>query len=577
MNHKKYRDALYPVRPLRDLKDMIDGAAKIFPNNVAFYVKDKPRGEYRPITFTEFWLDLVALGTSFLNMGLKDKKVAVIGENSYEWVLTYYATTNGTGVIVPIDRELKPNEIANLMNRAEVDAVVLSPKMEKTMKEVLPQVPSVRYVINKKIEDDQDGVISLQRLIRDGKKLIDEGDLSFINAEIDPEKMCTILFTSGTTGMAKGVMLSHKSIASNVYAMSQYVWVHDMIGLSVLPMHHSYEFTCHICTGLSQGMAVAICEGLRYITDNMQEIHATVMLGVPLLFDTIHKRIWKTAENSGQAEKMRKMIKISRRFKLYNNLPLMRKIFKPVHDATGGNVLLWIAGGAAMNPQVTEDLEAMGITTIQGYGMTEYSPVMALNRDRYSKAASAGCRMPGMDIKIVDKDETGMGEIIVKGPSVMLGYYKDPEETAKVLKDGWLYTGDYGYMDDEGYVYIAGRKKNVIVTRNGKNIFPEEVEFYFGENEYIQEILVHGVEDKRTGDTVVQAEIYPNYDLISQEKGDLDDEQLRAFLKTVVDEVNEQMPPYKQVKRFGIRKTEFSKTTTRKIKRHNAENMGEDQ
>jgi len=575
VNNRIFKDSLYEKRYISDLKDMIDSCARLYGGKTAFFVKDRPRGEYRPITFTQFWIDINALGTSFLEMGLKGKKIAVIGENSYEWVVTYFAATNGTGVIVPIDRELKAKEIANLMNRAKVDAVVHSPKMEKVMKEVLPMVKTVKHAVEMHTYSDNDDgkEMSVSKLIERGKASIDAGNLDFVNAEIDREAMCTLMFTSGTTGLAKGVMLSHKNLSANVYNMSKYVDVTDYIGLSVLPMHHSYEMTCHIFTGLYQGFAVAICEGLRYIQPNMKEIHATVMLGVPLIFESIYKRIWKTAEEAGRAEKMRKMINISRKLKLYNNLPLMRRIFKPVHDNLGNNILQWIVGGAAMNPKMIEDFEAMGIPMIQGYGMSENAPIIAVNRDRYSKAKSVGQAMPGTEIKIIDKDENGMGEIICRGPSVMIGYYDDPELTAEVLKDGWLYTGDYGYMDDDGFLYISGRKKNVIVTKNGKNIFPEEVEFYLSENDYIEEALVHGIEDERTGDTVVKAEIFPNYDLIASEKGDLNEDELRHFLKTVIDDVNDQMPPYKHVKRFGIRKEEFSKTTTRKIKRHTSDNM----
>ncbi|MEG0291129.1 MAG: AMP-binding protein [Anaerovoracaceae bacterium] len=576
MNSAKYKDKLYDVREILDLRELLDSSAKLFASKNAFLVKDKVAKKFVPISYAQFRVDVNALGTSFMRLGLKGKKIAVIGENSYQWVVTYLATTNGTGVIVPIDRELKTKEILNLLNRAEVSAVVCSSKLSKTIDEIKDQIDNLEYIIEMDLSEDIDGKLSFDNLIKEGRIAVSEGDDSFITAEIDREALCSILFTSGTTGMAKGVMLSHKNITANVYNMSKYVKiVDDGVGLSVLPMHHSYEMTCHVFTGLYQGIAIAICEGLKYIQKNLEEVNATVMLAVPLIFETMHKKIWKQSESQGKAKKMAKMVKLSKKTKLYNNQKLIRKIFAPIHKSTGNNIHQFIAGGAAINPKVIEDYEAMGFPMIQGYGMTENAPIIAVNKDRYSKADSVGMPVPGTDVKIIGQDETGMGEIIVKGPSVMIGYYNNEEATAEAIKDGWLYTGDYGYMDDEGFLYISGRKKNVIVTKNGKNIFPEEVEFYLSESDFIEEVLVHGIVDDRTGDTVVKAEIYPNYPLIEELRGEIPEEEIREFLKGLIDKINDQMPLYKRVKRFDIRKEEFEKTTTRKIKRYTEANFGE--
>ncbi|MEG0728048.1 MAG: AMP-binding protein [Anaerovoracaceae bacterium] len=576
MNSAKYKDKLYDVREILDLRELLDSSAKLFASKNAFLVKDKVAKKFVPISYAQFRVDVNALGTSFMRLGLKGKKIAVIGENSYQWVVTYLATTNGTGVIVPIDRELKTKEILNLLNRAEVSAVVCSSKLSKTIDEIKDQIDNLEYIIEMDLSEDIDGKLSFDNLIKEGRIAVSEGDDSFITAEIDREALCSILFTSGTTGMAKGVMLSHKNITANVYNMSKYVKiVDDGVGLSVLPMHHSYEMTCHVFTGLYQGIAIAICEGLKYIQKNLEEVNATVMLAVPLIFETMHKKIWKQSESQGKAKKMAKMVKLSKKTKLYNNQKLIRKIFAPIHKSTGNNIHQFIAGGAAINPKVIEDYEAMGFPMIQGYGMTENAPIIAVNKDRYSKADSVGMPVPGTDVKIIGQDETGMGEIIVKGPSVMIGYYNNEEATAEAIKDGWLYTGDYGYMDDEGFLYISGRKKNVIVTKNGKNIFPEEVEFYLSESDFIEEVLVHGIVDDRTGDTVVKAEIYPNYPLIEELRGEIPEDEIREFLKGLIDKINDQMPLYKRVKRFDIRKEEFEKTTTRKIKRYTEANFGE--
>ena len=573
MNSRKYKDNFYKVREIRDLRELIKGSVEKRKSYPAFLVKDTSGGEYKPISYSKFDADIDGLGTSLIDMGLLESKIAIIGENSYEWVVAYLAVTNGTGVVVPIDRELHPKEIAHLIKRSGANVIVHSTKMKKSVDEVLAYVRNVEYVIDMAAADDTEDRLSMMKLIEKGNRLMAAGDRRFTDAEIDPDVMCALLFTSGTTGMAKGVMLSHKNIAANVYNMSQYVdIIEEGVGLSVLPMHHTYELTCHIFTGLYQAITLAICEGLKHIQKNMVESRATVMLSVPLIFETMHKKIWKKLEANGSAGKARRMISISKKLKLYNHDKLIRRIFKELHDQTGGRMVQFIAGGAAIDPRVIEDYEAMGIPMIQGYGMTENSPIIAVNRDCYSKAASVGQPMPNTEVRIIDPDENGMGEIICKGPSVMLGYYNDPVATKETIKNGWLYTGDYGYMDEEGYLYISGRKKNVIVTKNGKNVFPEEVEFCLTESQYIQEALVHGIEDERTGDIIIKAEIFPDYEHISEQKGDIDEDGLRELLKIVIDDINEEMPLYKRVRRFGIRKEEFSKTTTRKIKRYNAEN-----
>lgn len=578
MNSSKYKDALYEVRPIRDLKEMVDTSASLYSKRAAYLTKEVLGGEYKPIYYPQLKEDVDALGTQFLRMGLKNQKIAVIGENSYPWVVTYFAATNGTGVIVPLDRELPVNEIRNLLIRAEVSAVVYSRKLEGEVLEAIRDLPGIRYVINMTAANDEEDRLSMSRLVAQGKEGLREGNRSFVDAEIDPDAMCSLLFTSGTTGLAKGVMLSHRNLTSNVYNMSQYVSIPpNYIGLSVLPMHHTYEMTCHILTGVYQGLTIAFCEGLKYIAKNMAEAKATVMLAVPLVFESMHKKIFKQAEAKKKDKKIRKAIQISRKLKLYNQPTATRKIFKDIHQVTGGHVKLFIAGGAAINPAVIEDFEAMGFPMIQGYGMTECSPIIAVNKDRYSKAAAAGLPLPGTEIQIIDQDENGIGEIVCRSQSVMLGYYQDPEETARVLRNGWLHTGDYGRFDSDGFLYISGRKKNVIVTKNGKNIFPEEVEYYLTGSPYIEEVLVHGVEDERTGDIIVKAEIYPNYEMIQEELGPMTQEEIYRFLKMQIDEINEQMPLYKRVKRFNLRKTEFEKTTTRKIKRFTEGNLKEEE
>jgi len=571
MNSPRYKDAEYEVRPIRDLKDMVNSSVALYADRNAYLIKKAPGGPYIPVTFSQFKTDIDELGTALMDLGLTGKKIAVIGENRYEWVVTYFAVVNGVGVIVPLDRELPAQEIHNLMVRAEVSAIVYSSKVESVVEEAIRGIESIEYIISMDAPDHMDNRLSLKRLQRTGKRLLLEGRRNYLDAEIDREAMCSLLFTSGTTGLAKGVMLSHKNLTANVYNMSKYVNVtNNMTGLSVLPMHHTYEMTCHIMTCIYQGCCVAFCEGLKYIVKNMAEAKATVMLGVPLIFESMHKKVWKKAEESGKAEKMRTAVQLAKKLEKFN-IKAMKKLFKAVHQAMGGHMQLFISGAAAIDPVVIEDFNAMGVTMFQGYGMTENSPIIAVNKDRYFKPASVGLPMPGTEIRIIDPDENGVGEIICKGDSVMIGYYDNPEETAKVLVDGWLHTGDYGYFDEDGFLYITGRKKNVIVTKNGKNIFPEEVEFYLNKSDYIAEVLVWGLEDEKTGDTIVQAEIFPDFPALEEKFGRVpEEEELRRILKKEIDRINEQMPLYKRVKRFEIRREEFEKTTTRKIKRHAA-------
>jgi len=511
-------------------------------------------------------------------MGLKGKKIAVIGENSYPWVVTYLATVNGTGVVVPLDKELPAKEISHLLERADVACVIYDKKHRGLLESIRQEASSVEHWIDMDMDtnDTNQGIWSWETLRAEGKAKLASGNSAFVEAEIDPDALCSLLFTSGTTGMAKGVMLSHRNIASNVCNMSKYVQIKSPgTGLSVLPMHHSYEMTCHIMTALYQGVTVAICEGLKHIAKNMVESKATVMLGVPLVFEATHKKVMKQAAASGKLKTLRRAIDLSKKFHLYNRGDLARRMFADVHKATGGNMGLFIAGGASINPEVIEDFQAMGFPMIQGYGMTENAPIVAVNKDRFSKPGSVGFPLPETEVIIHEPDDNGVGEIICRGPSVMLGYYENPEETARVLRDGWLFSGDYGYFDEDGMLYICGRKKSVIVTKNGKNIFPEEVEFYLTESQYIEEALVYGEEDE-DGDVIVKAILYPNFDAIAEREGDLGNQELKGFLKGVIDTINEQMPLYKRVRRFGIRKMEFEKTTTRKVKRFTPENFESD-
>lgn len=563
----KYRDALYEAEYVADLRELINRSVELYGDRAAYLVKNRPGGSYEPITYREFRSDVTKFGTALLDLELQGKKIAVIGENRYEWIVTYLATTCGVGVIVPIDRELSAVEVANLLERSRASAIVFSGKYEDVVDEALAICGSVDIKISMDMLEHTEEKYSMKALISRGDALISEGKKDFFRLEIKPDEMCSLIFTSGTTGLAKGVMLSHTNLTHNFVAMQEFVNVKEWTVLDVLPMHHTYEFTCGILATMYQGCTVAICEGLKYIVKNMAESKAELILGVPLMFEKMHQKIWKQAESTGKAKTMRRAIAISKAVGA-SKLKATKKVFKSVHNAMGGEMKLIIAGGAAIDPLVIEDFNAMGITMIQGYGMTENSPIITVNKDRCHKAASAGLPMGKTEVRINEPDEDGIGEVICRGPSVMLGYYENPEETAKVMmEDGWMKTGDYGYIDDDGFVFLTGRKKNVIVTKNGKNIFPEEVEYYLLKSDFIEEIVVWG-KDEDTGDTVICAEIFPNYPEIEEKLGNISDEEIKKLLDGEVDKANELMPAYKRVKRFTTRDVEFEKTTTQKIKRH---------
>jgi len=568
LNMNRGKDELYNARPVSDLKDMLSTSAGLFGDRDAYLVKDTPGGRYRAIKFSRFRQDVDALGTALLDAGLGGRKIAVIGENRYEWVVSYMAIVNGTGIAVPLDRELPVGELRHLLERSGVSAVIYSGKVGLAIEEASAGIEAIEYMICMDSDRNRGRDLSYTLLVEKGRRLIDEEIRSFIDAKIDPESLAVILFTSGTTGLAKGVMLSHRNLCSNVMNVSKFVrLMAPDTTLSVLPIHHTYEMTADILVCIYQGACVAFCEGLKHIVKNMAEAKATIMLGVPLIFESMHKKVWKKAESSGSAAKLRKAVNISKTLNSLN-IKAARKLFKTVHAALGGNVRMFITGAAAIDPSVVEDFNAMGINMFQGYGLTESSPMVAVNKDRYSKAASVGLPLPGTEIRIEEPDANGIGEIVCRSDSVMLGYFEDPAETAKVLKDGWLYTGDYGYFDKDGFLYISGRKKNVIVTKNGKNIFPEEVEFYLNKSDYILESLVWGLDDEDTGETIVCAEIVPDYETITETMGLLSGEVLKKLIGGEISAANDKMSTYKRVKRFNIRETEFDKTTTKKIKRY---------
>lgn len=561
---------LYNIREISSLKDMINQSAQLFGDKNAYIVKTN--GKHANITYKELKNDIDALGTSLLALGLKDKFIAVIGENRYDWSVSYLSVVNGTGVVVPLDKELHDEEVQNLLSRSNASAIIYSGKQEAKVLKYKADLPNLKYYINMDIEENTEDVLSFKKLIKKGEELIASGDRSYIDAIINPEIMNMLIFTSGTTDLAKGVMLSHKNICSDITAVLKTVTVtSNDTCLSILPLHHTYECSLGFLAMLYVGGTICFNEGLKHIVKNFSEYSPTVLFTVPLLLENLHKKIWEQVNKDPKLKKkLTTGLKVSNFLFKYLNIDLRRRLFKAIHQKVGGRLRLVLTGAAAIDPIVSEDFYHFGILVLQGYGLTECSPLVIGNRDTKFKHSSVGLPLPGVEAKIVNPDDTGIGEIVVKGPNLMLGYFNNQEATEATIKDGWFYTGDLGYKDEDGFYYITGRSKNVIVTKNGKNIFPEEVESYLNRSPYVTESLVWGKFDEETGETYVNAQIVPNFDAIKEKLKvpHVSTDDIKKFIEEAVKLANKNMPLYKRITDFTIRETEFVKTTTKKIKRY---------
>ena len=561
MKHK-----YYPVEPISDFKELVRKSTDKFAERVAF--KYKKEGKYAPITYAQFREDLEAFGTYLYANGMKGKRIIVSGENCYQWALSYLAVTCGDGVIVPVDKEIPADEIHNIAKISDSAMAIVADSVAEKVKDF---DFGEGYRIIRFSE--------LAGLIEEGKALLAEGNRDYLDTNPDPEVMSILLFTSGTTGSSKGVMLSQRNICTNIMEMNKMALItEEDTFLSVLPLHHTYECTCGFLVPLYKGSCIAYCEKLSLVAKNLCECQATVILCVPLLVDTMYKKIWINAEKKGLADKLRTAIKINNVTKKFG-ADLSKKLFATIHDSFGGKLRLIVCGGAAASPDVLKGLRDLGILTFQGYGLTECAPLAAVNRDVCFKDDSAGLATPNGQLAISEPDANGIGEIIYKGDNVMLGYYNAPDLTDEVIRDGWFYTGDLGYISKEGFLHITGRKKNVIVTENGKNIFPEEIEEYLGRISCIKESMVIGDVDG-SGCVCVKAIVYPDYDLLNADlaaSGITPDSEgyadaVKARITELVNEINVNIPLYKRVRKVSVRRDEFVKTTTKKIRRFDEAN-----
>ena len=575
LNSSKDKYVVYrESRPITDLKQMLESSTSLYPDNVAFMQRFEKNQPFQSITYRQAMEDINGLGTALTMHGLSGKRIAVIGDNCYQWATSYLAVVCGTGVVVPLDKELGAAELKQLVIEAEVSAVLFTKKFEDTfymMKE--SGDTQLEMLVNLNAEEGEGGIFSWKELKEEGKAMVKKGVRAFLDAEIDPEVMSVLLFTSGTTGIAKGVMLSHRNICEDLMSAPTVLKVNPWdIFFSVLPLHHTYECTCGFLMPLYKGAAIAYCEGLKYIVKNLQEVRPTMILAVPLILESLYKNIMKNIRKSGKESLVKKVIAVNKVTSKVG-LDLNRKLLKDIYAVFGGRMRVLISGGAAIDPAILQFFNDLGFIAVQGYGLTECAPMAALNPDshQYMRNASVGHLLPGMEVKIVDKDEDGIGEICVKGPNVMLGYYRMEEETAKVLQDGWFYTGDQGYVDEEDFIYITGRKKNVIIAANGKNVFPEELEYLLSKIPYVAESMVWSkAEEGSSNDTLIAATIKPEMAeveaAIGKEKA-ADPAEVEALLWQEVDKLNENLPMYKKIRKINIRREDFEKTTGKKIKR----------
>lgn len=544
-----------------------------FADNPLIYEKEDHKTPYKAITYGQFGEDVKCFGTGltkFLN--LKDERIVIISETTYGWYLSYMTALCGAGIAVPLDKELPVNEIENLIKRSRAAAVIYSAKKKDQIDKIKDNVPMVKYFIEMNSYNKVKGRdVGLNYVLLEGKKLIEAGDDSFEKIEIDPEEFKVLFFTSGTTSQSKGVMLCNRNLASNINACSAYVDLKptDML-FSVLPLHHSYESTIGFLYPFGIGASIAICEGLKYILPNLQECKPTAILTVPILVENIHKNVNKSIEKSGKTAVVNSMIHVTNALKAVG-FDMKRKVFKEILDNLGGNIRLLVSAAAPIDPKVGKWVQDIGITFLQGYGLTETAPIAALTPDYDARVGSAGKAVVCAELKIKNPNENGEGEVLIKSDTRMIGYYEDEEETKAVIdEEGWFNSGDIGYLDKDGFLYITGRSKNVIVTQNGKNIYPEEIEILLKKHEEITECMVYGKAQENSKELTITVRIIPNLIEIEEKYGkdSTSDEKVYDILWKVVKEVNKELTSYKAIKNLEIKHGEFEKTTTMKIKRY---------
>ena len=567
-----YEDATH----YKTVKEFFIKSINEYPNEPCILEKPNHKEPYKVTTYKEFGEDVFGLGTALINiLNLKDKRVLIIGETQYDWYVSYMAMLCGVGIAVPTDKELPLNELENIVRRSRASAIIYSPKKEEDIKKIKEEIPEVEYFIEMKSEKPLNKkAVGIKSLIELGKNIIKSGNNDFEKIEIDPEEFKILFFTSGTTSNSKGVMLCNRNLAENINAVTAYVKVYPTDRLfSVLPLHHCYESTIGFLCPIAVGASVAICEGLRYIVPNLQEAHPTAILTVPLLVENLYKKINEKIVKSKKDKLISTMITLTNALKT-TGIDVKRKVFKEIYDNLGGNLRIVVSAAAPIDKKVGNWLEDIGITFLQGYGLTETAPISALTPEYKTCVGSVGKPIVQADIKIHNPNENGEGEILIKTPTLMLGYYEDKQATKKVIdEEGYFNSGDIGYIDEEGYVYITGRSKNVIVTQNGKNIYPEEIEMMLEKVEEVKECMVYGKQPdenskKEEKELIITAKVLPDYQKIEEIHGKISEKEIYDILWKNIKEINKKLTSYKAIKCLEIKEGEFEKTSTMKIKRY---------
>ena len=557
----KYQ-TIYPATEYADFRELLSCVAEKYPDSDAFIVKrDKTKKEYTHITYSKFQADVNRLGTALLHTTLPRRRVAIIGKNSYEWMLTFFALLCGGTMVVPLDKGLSEEEIFSLLARSESDCIFFDKEYYETIKAYAgtPGCAIEKFVCM----DDFGEMDRLSDLLAEGEEKLLAGDTAYAKVELHPEEAGIMLFTSGTTARSKAVLLCQKNILANVYGMSraQRFYPTD-VNMAFLPYHHTFGSVGTIIF-IAHGATTVFCDGIRYIAQNLEEYGVTVFVCVPLIIEGIHKKIMHTVKKQGKEKTLALGRKISR-FLLAFGIDKRRSLFKDIHTALGGKVRYIISGASALSPEIWKAFNDFGLTTVQGYGLTETAPVISAENIKMQRSGSVGLPLCNVEVKIDSPDSRGIGEILAKGPNVMLGYYRDEEATNEVIRDGWFHTGDLGRLDKDGVLYITGRKKNVIVLKNGKNIYPEEMETVINALPYVDESLVFGKE--KGDDFIVSVKIVYNKDYFAGQ----DRDAIEKTIRQGISEVNDKMAKHQYIKHIEITDQPMEKTTTAKIKRYKA-------
>ena len=548
-----------------DLKDMLNKTRELYGDKPGYKIKIG-KGQYKTYTHNEIRDMINYLGTALINLGLKGKRIGVIGENRYEWELAYLSVVCGVGIVVPMDKSLPANELEEVIERSEVEAIFYSKKYEEIIKKIkYSEKNKLKHLISMDTDIHEEGIYSEKELIEKGKEMVDSGNREYINAKINPEEMRIMLFTSGTTSKSKVVALSHKNLVSNVmdYASVVDVDSNDRI-LSFLPLHHVYECTVGMLVSLYVGAERSFCDGIRHIMENLNEYKITYAAFVPAIYEMMYKNIWKMIQKRDKIEETKKLMQECKD----KSMEEKKKVFKEIHNMYGGCIKLFISGAAALDKEVIETFRNWGINLCQAYGLTETSPIIGIETNEHHRVGSIGRPIPHVEARIDEADDDGVGELVVKGPNVMLGYYNNKKATDSVMEDGWFHTGDLARIDEDGYIFICGRKKSVIVLKNGKNIYPEEMEGLVNKIEGVKESFIFGKQQTDDKDNIkIHVKIIFDKEIMKEAYKVEDEEDIYKVLAEKIKEVNSVMPKYKAIRGILVSEEPLVKTTTGKIKR----------